>query len=79
MFQYSDLAAAARAVPNRPGYGHVAFAVDDVRATCEQIVAAGGGMTGEVVQAEIPGAGTIEFAYATDPEGNIVEVQRWLP
>ena len=79
VFQYSDLAAAARAVPNRPGYGHVAFAVDDVRATCEQIVAAGGGMTGEVVQAEIPGAGTIEFAYATDPEGNIVEVQRWLP
>jgi predicted enzyme related to lactoylglutathione lyase len=79
VFQYSDLVTAAHAAPNRPGYGHVAFAVDDVRATCEQIVAAGGGMAGEVVQVEIPGAGTIEFAYATDPEGNIVEVQRWLP
>jgi len=79
VFQYSDLAAAAHAAPNRPGYGHVAFAVDDVRAACEQIVAAGGRMAGEVVRAEIPGAGTIEFAYATDPEGNIVEVQRWLP
>jgi glyoxylase I family protein len=64
--------------PNQPGLGHLAFAVDDVRAICEQIVAAGGGMLGQVVQVDIPGAGRIEFAYATDPEGNIIEVQRWL-
>ena len=64
--------------PNRPGLGHLAFAVEDVGAACEQIVAAGGGMLGEVVLADIPGAGRIEFAYANDPEGNIIEVQRWL-
>jgi predicted enzyme related to lactoylglutathione lyase len=80
LFQYDDTAEApGNAAPNRPGYGHVAFAVDDVRAAVEQIVASGGGMVGQVVTAEIPGAGTIEFAYATDPEGNIIEVQRWLP
>jgi predicted enzyme related to lactoylglutathione lyase len=64
--------------PNQPGFGHVAFAVDDVRAACELIVAAGGGMLGQVVTVDIAGAGTIEFAYATDPEGNLVEVQQWL-
>jgi predicted enzyme related to lactoylglutathione lyase len=64
--------------PNQPGLGHLAFVVQDVRATCEQIVTAGGGMLGQVVTADIPGAGRIEFAYATDPEGNVVEVQRWL-
>ena len=31
---------------------------------------------GEVVSVEIPGAGGIVFAYLTDPEGNIIEVQR---
>ncbi len=64
--------------PNHPGLGHLAFAVDDVGAACEQIVAAGGGMLGQVVTVDIAGAGRIEFAYATDPEGNVVEVQRWL-
>jgi len=85
LFQYGaqEAGAAQRTAPhshapNQPGFGHVAFAVDDVRAACEQIVAAGGGMLGRVVIVDIAGAGTIEFAYATDPEGNIVEVQQWL-
>jgi catechol-2,3-dioxygenase len=30
-----------------------------------------------VVSVEVAGAGSITFAYLTDPEGNIVEVQRW--
>lgn len=64
-------------MPNQPGWGHLAFAVEDVRAACETIVAAGGGMVGEIVQAEIAGAGQITFAYATDPEGNIIEIQQW--
>jgi len=85
LFQYGAQEAAAAQrnaphsdAPNQPGFGHVAFAVDDVRAACEQIVAAGGGMLGQVVTVDIAGAGTIEFAYATDPEGNLVEVQQWL-
>lgn len=67
-----------RRAPNQPGLGHLAFAVDDVGAACERVVAAGGGMLGQVVTVDIAGAGRIEFAYATDPEGNVVEVQRWL-
>ena len=85
LFQYGtqEMGAAHRNAPhsgasNQPGFGHVAFAVDDVRAACEQIVAAGGGMLGQVVTVDIAGAGTIEFAYATDPEDNIVQVQQWL-
>ena len=62
---------------NRPGLGHHAFAVDDVRAARERVIAAGGGVVGDVVTTEIPGAGTITFAYVTDPEGNIIELQRW--
>lgn len=62
---------------NRLGFGHVAFAVDDVEATRQAVLAAGGGELGKVVSVEVAGAGAITFAYLTDPEGNIVEVQRW--
>ena len=62
---------------NRPGLGHLAFAVEDVAAACQTVMAAGGGMLGEIVSVEIPGAGKITFAYATDPEGNLIELQRW--
>ena len=63
--------------PNRPGFGHIAFAVDDVTAAREAVLAAGGGVVGETVTVEIAGAGEITFAYLTDPEGNIIEVQAW--
>jgi catechol 2,3-dioxygenase-like lactoylglutathione lyase family enzyme len=78
VFQYDEQPAPLPTAPNRPGYGHIAFVVEDVRAICEAILAAGGGMVGAISTVEILGAGTIEFAYATDPEGNIIEVQRRL-
>ncbi len=76
IFQYNDQPKSPEAFPNRPGLGHLAFAVEDVEAVKEAVLKAGGGMVGEVVRVEIPGVGCIEFAYLTDPEGNIIEVQR---
>jgi predicted enzyme related to lactoylglutathione lyase len=61
---------------SRPGLGHIAFAVEDVEAVKAAVLEAGGGVVGEVVSVEILGAGGIEFAYLTDPEGNIIEIQR---
>jgi catechol 2,3-dioxygenase-like lactoylglutathione lyase family enzyme len=68
---------AARPSPNRPGLGHLAFAVDDVGATCEAILSAGGTRQGEIVTTDIAGVGRLTFAYMRDPEGNILEVQKW--
>ncbi len=48
----------------------------DVAAVKVAVLEAGGGAMGEIVSVEIPGAGSIEFAYLTDPEGNIIEMQR---
>jgi catechol 2,3-dioxygenase-like lactoylglutathione lyase family enzyme len=62
---------------NRKGLGHLAFSVDDVRGIVQQVIAGGGAMLGDVITREIPGAGRITFAYVTDPEGNIIEIQRW--
>ena len=77
IFQYDAGHEHPSPLASRPGLGHIAFAVDEVMAVREAVLEAGGGEVGEVVNVEIPGAGEIEFAYLTDPEGNIVEVQRY--
>jgi catechol 2,3-dioxygenase-like lactoylglutathione lyase family enzyme len=76
VFQYEPPAEACVPAPNRPGLGHIAFAVEDVEATRRKVHALGGGSVGEVVTVGIPGYGGLEFAYLTDPEGNIIEAQR---
>ena len=77
VFQYNQDADAGARVANRPGFGHIAFAVEDVEVAVESIIAAGGGALGDVVRVEVAGSGPITFVYATDPEGNIIELQRW--
>ena len=76
VFQYEQETDADTPAPNRPGLGHLAFEVEDVEATRKKVLALGGGSVGEVVKVGIPGVGDLEFAYLTDPEGNIIEVQR---
>ena len=77
VFQYKQGADAGARAANRPGFGHIAFAVDDVEAALKSIIAAGGGTLGEVVRVDVAGAGPLTFVYASDPEGNIIELQRW--
>jgi predicted enzyme related to lactoylglutathione lyase len=41
------------------------------------VIAAGGGAVGEIASAEVKDVGQIRLVYARDPEGNIVELQKW--
>jgi catechol 2,3-dioxygenase-like lactoylglutathione lyase family enzyme len=77
IFEYDSPDAQLVAPPNRPGWGHIAFSVEDVPAAREAVIAAGGGTVGETISVEVAGVGPITFAYVTDPEGNIIELQRW--
>jgi catechol 2,3-dioxygenase-like lactoylglutathione lyase family enzyme len=79
VFQYSDTADAPVPPANRVGFGHIAFAVDDVAAARDAVLAAGGAAVGTVEVVTIPGAGTITWTYVRDPEGNIIELQRRTP
>jgi len=78
VFQYSQNAEAAAPPANRVGFGHIAFEVDDVAATRDAVVAAGGDVVGTIESVAI-GAGHITWTYARDPEGNIIELQRRDP
>jgi catechol 2,3-dioxygenase-like lactoylglutathione lyase family enzyme len=77
IFQYNHQQERPATAINRPGFAHIAFAVDDVDAARDAVLAAGGGTVGQVVSVDVPGAGTVTFVYLTDPEGNIIELQRW--
>ncbi len=77
IFQYdSELEKPSTAI-NRPGFGHIAFAVNDVDAARDAVIAAGGRDVSRIVAVEIPSAGRIRFVYVTDPEGNVIELQHW--
>ncbi len=61
----------------RPGFAHLAFEVPDVAAKREELLRWGGRDIGQLVTLDIPGAGKLTLIYMTDPEGNIIELQRW--
>jgi len=77
IFQYNKEEKRSNTAINRPGFAHLAFEVDDVEAAREEVLAAGGRCIGDLVTVEIAGAGTITLIYMTDPEGNIIELQKW--
>jgi predicted enzyme related to lactoylglutathione lyase len=77
IFQYGSMPDHPVIQANTPGFSHLAFAVDDVEKTVQAVFDHGGTAVGELVVREIPEVGTITVQYVTDPEGNIIEIQRW--
>ena len=62
---------------NRPGWGHIAFSVDDVPEARAQVLVNGGSSIGEVVTTQTSDGRRVTWCYVADPEGNIVELQAW--
>jgi len=77
IFSYDDMPDKQLPVPNDPSFAHIAFAVDDVEAALEAVISAGGSSVGEIATTEVDGVGSLQVVYARDPEGNIVELQKW--
>lgn len=64
---------------DRPGWGHIAFAVDDVERARRRVLEGGGRAIGEVVTLTTADGRRVTWCYVTDPEGNAVELQSWSP
>lgn len=77
IFSYGEMNSDNPKALNGIGLGHLAFEVEDVSATLEQILKEGGSQVGELVRTEYPNHVTATFVYAKDPEGNIIELQSW--
>ena len=77
IFEYGDAGTDSPRAVNRPGYAHLAFAVDSVPEARAQVLTGGGSAVGDVVTVTIPSAGRVTWCYVRDPEGNVVELQSW--
>lgn len=77
IFQYEEPEARERPAVNRPGFAHIAFAVEDVAAARDEVLAAGGTDYGRLTVFETDDGRRVSMVYLADPEGNIIELQAW--
>lgn len=78
IFSYDTLAERGVTAVNRPGFGHIAFVVDDVAQARSAVLQRGGRAIGEIVTLEIATGAKVIWCYVTDPENNIIELQTWI-
>ena len=77
IFSYSQLESALLPAVNRPGWGHIAFEVDQVENARQAVLSNGGSTIGEIVTLTTSIGTKVTWCYVTDPEGNIIELQTW--
>ena len=77
IFSYDEMQSGNCSQINQCGIAHLAFEVDSVEETLNQVLSAGGGQLGDVVRAEYEDGKKAVFVYATDIEGNLIELQSW--
>jgi len=77
IYSYDELTEHPGPRVDRPGWGHVAFQVPDVPAALAAVAAAGGGGLGSVITTRTADGRQVTWVYATDPDGNIIELQAW--
>jgi len=78
IFEYNRNLENSQKQINLEGFGHIAFSVENVEEILNLLLEKGGSTVGKRVNARIPDVGTIDIVYARDPEGNIVELQKWF-
>ncbi len=76
IFSYDSMENASGGL-NKCGIAHLAFEVDDVEKTLQLLLQKGGSQIGKVVTTKYEDGREAVFVYATDCEGNIVELQSW--
>jgi catechol 2,3-dioxygenase-like lactoylglutathione lyase family enzyme len=64
--EYNQSEEKQTSIPNRLGFGHIAFLVDDVEAIRQRVVDCGGKDLGETSKHEFPNVGILTFVYMKD-------------
>ena len=77
IYQFAEMPDEPASWANRPGFRHIAFAVPSVSAARDAVLTNGGETVGETVTTQTKDGRYVTWAYMTDPEGNILELQAW--
>ncbi|MCI8416691.1 MAG: VOC family protein [Lachnospiraceae bacterium] len=76
IFSYDTMPESYRTI-HTCGLAHLAFEVDSVRETLGLLLEKGGRQIGELVETVYADGRKAVFVYATDCEGNMIELQSW--
>jgi catechol 2,3-dioxygenase-like lactoylglutathione lyase family enzyme len=74
IYQYSETIGCEKQLPNRQGFGHIAFQVDSVDEVVSNALKFGASKIGEVSKHHVENVGLLTFIYILDPDGNIIEI-----
>lgn len=77
IYQYGRIEQQDPILPNKRGFGYIAFEVENVEVVLKILKKNGGEAFGEITKREVVGVGEITFVYSRDPEGNLIELQSW--
>lgn len=77
IYTYGRQLGAMPTAVNRPGFGHIAFVVDDVEAARAEVLAAGGRAVADVTSLTTSTGAVVTWCYVTDIEDNVIELQSW--
>lgn len=77
IFSYNFNETNLKSVSNRLGLRHLAFEVENVFDAREKVLSTGGKAIGEIVSLKISTGRKVTWCYVTDPEENIIELQKW--
>lgn len=63
---------------NMPGFGHIAFHVENIELLLNKILKHGGQLFSKIVQKKYVELNSyLTITYVKDPEGNFIELQHW--
>ena len=77
IYSYDSMESHPGIAVNRPGFGHIAFEVEDVREAAALVKSHSGAAVGKIVTLTTKTGAQVTWCYMTDPEGNIIELQFW--
>jgi len=77
IYQYSEIIDSDKAVPNKQGFGHIAFQAGNLEDLLELAIKNGASKIGEISEHYVENVGQLNFIYIADPDGNIIELQNW--
>jgi predicted enzyme related to lactoylglutathione lyase len=62
---------------NTPGITHLAFEVGDVQKAYKKVIENGGNKVGKIITLTRSDGKKVTWCYVKDPEGNMIEIQKW--
>lgn len=77
IYQYATVVDSGNKLPNKQGFGHIAFQIDNIDELLALAIKNGATKIGELSEHIVENVGLLRFIYIADPDGNIIEIQNW--